>query len=384
LSLLLACIFLPFCMQSIWEQVYAGNTLLAYIIAVGGIVVAWIIIRLIKGYLLSWLKHFTSKTVTHYDDLLISTAEKFVIPFLYLFINYSILKQLNLRSGVEKVLDGAMAVITLFYAVRLINHVIHISIGGYMRRKGESEERIRHLNGLLIVVKAIVWVIGLLTLANNFGFDVSTLLASLGVGGIAIALASQAILGDLFSYLVIFFDKPFEIGDFVILNGDVMGVVEYIGIKTTRIRSLGGEQLILSNTNMTSSVIRNYKRMERRRVVFKTGVLYQTGYKQLQMIPGIITEIVKAQKDIMFDRAHLLEYGPSSINFEVVYYMLTADYNQYMDTQQTILFSIHEAFIKRGIEFAYPVQTVIVQAGREEPAGNGKLKPAEQPGKSLQ
>src|ERR1044072_5225724 len=128
---------------------------------------------------------------------------------------------------------------------------------------------------MLIVVKAFFLIIGLLTFVNNLGFNVSTLVTSLGVGGIAIALASQAILGDLFGYLVIFFDKPFEIGDFVILGPDVMGTVEYIGIKTTRIRSLSGEQLIISNTNMTNSTIRNYKRMERRRVVFKLSVPYK-------------------------------------------------------------------------------------------------------------
>jgi small-conductance mechanosensitive channel len=372
-------------MHSVWEQVYGGNTLLAYLMVAGGILIAWIVIRIIRRYILKWLEQFSARTVTHFDDLLISGVEKFILPFLYLFVNYTILKQLNLHPTVEKVLDGGMAVITMFFAVRLINHGMQLLINGYMRRKGETEERIRHLNGMLIVVKALVWIIGLLTLANNFGFDVSTLLASLGVGGIAIALASQAILGDLFSYLVIFFDKPFEIGDFVILTGDVMGTVEYIGIKTTRIRSLSGEQLILSNTNMTNSVIRNYKRMERRRAVFTIRVLYQTSLEQVQMIPGMITDIVKSQKDIMFDRAHLLEYGATSINFEVVYYMLTADYNQYMDTQQTILYSIHREFIKRGIQFAYPVQTVFVQPGAgNEVAPNGKLKPANQPENSVQ
>jgi small-conductance mechanosensitive channel len=227
----------------------------------------------------------------------------------------------------------------------------------------------------LIVVKALVWVVGLLTLANNFGFNVSTLLASLGIGGVAIALASQAILGDLFGYLVIFFDKPFEIGDFVILSNDVMGTVEYIGIKTTRIRSLSGEQLIISNTNMTNSTIRNYKRMERRRVVFRLQVPYKTSLKKVQMIPGLVTDIVKAQPDIQFDRAHLAEYGTYSINYEIVYFLLTDDFNKFMDTQQTILYSIREAFDKYGIEFAYPTQSLFVDApNTQEVVGNGNKR----------
>jgi small-conductance mechanosensitive channel len=322
--------------------------------------VAWVIIRIVKKIFVSQIEKFTRRTSNKYDDLLTNLIEKFVIPWLYIFANYSIIQQLNLHPRLDKVLDGAMAFVTVFFAVRLVNFMIQVSISGYMRRRGESEGRIRHLSGMLIVVKAFVWIIGLLTLARNYGFDVSTLLASLGVGGIAIALASQAILGDLFSYLVIFFDKPFEIGDFLILSNDVMGTVEYIGIKTTRIRSLSGEQLIISNTNMTNSTIRNYKRMERRRVVFKVGIVYQTPYELLQKIPAQLKAIVLEQNQITFDRAHLQEYAPSSINFEIVYFMESPDFNLFMDVQQQILFRIHEEFSKQGIEFAYPTQTVFI------------------------
>lgn len=347
-------------MESFWNEVYWGNTVMSYFIAAGGILVAWLIIRIVKKIFVTQIEKFTRRTNNTYDDLLTNLIEKFVIPWLYIFANYSIIQQLNLHPRFDKILDGAMAFVTVFFAVRLVNFMIQLSISGYMRRRGESEGRIRHLSGMLIVVKAFVWVIGLLTLARNFGFDVSTLLASLGVGGIAIALASQAILGDLFSYLVIFFDKPFEIGDFVILSSDVLGTVEYIGIKTTRIRSLSGEQLIISNTNMTNSTIRNYKRMERRRIVFKVGVVYQTPYELLQKVPAMLKAIVLEQKGITFDRAHLQEYGQYSVNFEIVYYLESPDYNQYMDVQQAVLFRIHEEFSKLGIEFAIPAQKLFL------------------------
>jgi small-conductance mechanosensitive channel len=365
-------------MESFWEKVYWGNSVLQYVIVFTGILLAWLVIRLIKTYVLKLVKKLTERTTNHYDDLLLNVAEKFVIPFLYIFINYSIIKQLTLHPRLEKVLDGAMAFVTMFFAVRLVNNLIVLMISGYMRRKGESEERINHLNGMLLVVKAFVWIIGLLTLANNFGFNVSTLIASLGVGGIAIALASQVVLGDLFSYLVIFFDKPFEIGDFVILNSDTMGAVEYIGIKTTRIRSLSGEQLVISNTQMTSSIIRNYKRMERRRIVFKLGVVYETPVDMIRQIPQMIAEIIKAQPDITFDRAHLSDYGDFSINFEMVYYIKSADYNKYMDTQQQILFAIHEAFDKNDIEFAYPTQTLFINdPGKDKPGDKDNAKGGE-------
>src|SRR5690606_30272375 len=150
-----------------------------------------------------------------------------------------------------------------------------LMVNGYMKRRHETPERIRQLNGVMIVIKALVWFVGFIFLLGNLGYDVRTMIAGLGVGGIAIALAAQTVLGDLFSYFVIFFDKPFEIGDFV-KAGDSMGTIEQIGIKTTRIRSLDGEQLVMSNTNLTSSTIRNYKRLEKRRVVTSIGVTYQT------------------------------------------------------------------------------------------------------------
>lgn len=359
-------------MGSLWQKLVWGNTVQSYALALIGIIFTWMVIRIVRKYLIQLLQKLSKRTSSRVDDIVLCMTDQFVLPWAFIFIVYNIVQQLNLHPKTDKILYGAFAFVTMFYAVRLVNNFIQLSISGYMRRRGESEDRIRHLHGLLIVVKALVWIVGLLTLANNFGFNVSTLLASLGVGGVAIALASQAILGDLFGYLVIFFDKPFEIGDFVILSNDVMGTVEYIGIKTTRIRSLSGEQLIISNTNMTNSTIRNYKRMERRRVVFRIMIPYHTPLKKVQMVPGLVGDIVKAQQNIQFDRAHLAEYGQYSINYEIVYYLLTDDYNKFMDTQQAILYSIREAFDKHGIEFAYPTQYLYVDAlSRREVVKNG-------------
>lgn len=183
------------------------------------------------------------------------------------------------------------------------------------------------------------------------------MIAGLGIGGVAVALAAQAILGDLFSYFAILFDRPFEVGDFIIL-GDFLGTIEHIGIKTTRVRSLGGEQLVFSNTDLTSSRVRNYKRMGQRRVVFKLGVTYQTTLTQLETIPGMIEKIVKNVKNTTFDRAHFLSYGDFSLIFEVVYYVMSRDYNKYMDIQQEINFAVKKEFEAGNIEFAYPTQTV--------------------------
>ena len=200
---------------------------------------------------------------------------------------------------------------------------------------------------------------GLVFLLDNLGFKVSAVITGLGIGGIAVALAAQTILGDLFAYFVIFFDRPFEIGDFIIV-GDKLGSVEYIGLKTTRVRSLSGEQLVFSNKDLTDSRIHNYKKMERRRVVFQLGVIYQTTLEQVKEIPAIVKQIIENQKDTAFDRGHFAKYGDFSLNFEFVYYVVGSDYNKYMDIQQAINLEIYKVFEEKGIEFAYPTQTLFM------------------------
>lgn len=174
------------------------------------------------------------------------------------------------------------------------------------------------------------------------------------------AIAAQTLLKDFFSYFSIVFDRPFKRGDFIII-GDYMGTVEYIGIKTTRLRSLGGEQLIFSNTDLTDSRVRNYKFMEKRRVLFRFGVTYETSLSRLKEIPKIIEAIIKDTKDTVFDRAHFFSYGDFSLIFEVVYYVIGPDYNKYMDIQQDINLAIKAEFEKKGINFAYFTQMLNVQ-----------------------
>jgi small-conductance mechanosensitive channel len=252
-----------------------------------------------------------------------------------------------------------MAVITTYFVVRLLNHAIQLAINGFMKRRNESAERIRQLNGVMVVIKSLIWFIGFIFLLGNLGYDVRTMIAGLGVGGIAIALAAQTVLGDLFSYFVIFFDKPFEIGDFI-KTGASSGTIEQIGIKTTRLRSLDGEQLVISNTDLTKTTIHNFKRLEKRRVAFTLQVIYGIKTDLLKQIPMIIKEIVSEHPGTAFDRAHLSKLDTSSINFDVVYIVDSADFGQYMDIQQAVLIKIMEAFEQRGIEFAYPTQTILV------------------------
>jgi len=220
---------------------------------------------------------------------------------------------------------------------------------------------------LCFLLRLALWVIAFLMVLDNFGFNITTLVASLGIGGIAVALAVQNILGDLFASLSIMLDKPFEIGDFIIV-GDVLGSVEHIGLKTTRLRGLGGEQVIFANSDLLKSRIHNHKRMETRRVAFVLRVAYGASDRQLARIPVLIREVVDAEAMAAFERAHFFNYGEWSLNFEIVYHFQSPDYVAHMDTQQAILLEIYRRFEREGIRFAHPLSIVRMAEGQELPA----------------
>lgn len=342
-----------------------------YLVAAGSIVLAWIILTVARRRIILLLKKLTARTTTDLDDLFINATEKFVIPYLYLTLNYSIITQLTLSPKLARILAAAVVVVTTYYAVRLVTFLLHGVVLLYMHRKNEPPERIRQLSGMLLVIKAFAWTIGIIMLIDNLGYDVTTIIAGLGVGGIAIALAAQNILGDLFSYFVIFFDKPFEVGDFIIVGAN-SGTVEKIGIKTSHVRSLDGQQLIMPNAEIVKSVIQNYKRLERRRVVFTLGVVYYTASEKLRKIPGIIRETIVAHELTTFDRAHFKNFGEFSIVYETVYYIESADYLVFMDTHHSVSLTIFEKFEREHIQFAFPTQTLFLKDGGlpDEPGGD--------------
>ena len=255
-------------------------------------------------------------------------------------------------------------VITFFIQAGLWgNGAIRFWVTDYRRDKIEEDaSRVTAVSALGFIGTLFVWIIVLLLILDNMGVEITSLIAGLGISGIAVALAVQNILGDLFASLSIILDKPFVIGDFIVI-GDFMGSVENIGLRTTRLRSLSGEQIVFSNTDLVQSRLRNYKQMADRRIVFSFGVLYQTPPKLLEVIPSWVQEIIEAQEHTRFDRAHFKDFGDFSLNFEVVYYMLVPDYLVYMDTQQTINLALFRRFAEAGVEFAYPTQTVLFVEG---------------------
>jgi len=346
-------------MNDFLDRVFLNNTVYNYLVALGIFILSIIIIKIAKKILINRLKVWVKKTKNIFDDFLVDILDKLVSPFLYFAAFYLAISSLELNSYFTKATNVLATGVLTFFIVHLILKITNYGIKIYWQRNNQSEILEHSLSGIIKVIRFVVWSLAIIFFLDNLGFQVTTVIAGLGIGGVAIALAAQALLKDLFSYFSIIFDRPFKIGDFLIV-GDLLGTVEHVGIKTTRIRSLGGEQLIFSNSDLTDSRVRNYKRMDKRRVVFKLGVIYQTSLKDLKEIPVIIEKIIKGIEDTIFDRAHFFSYGDFSLVFEVVYYVIGSDYNKYMDIQQEINFAIKEEFGKRKIEFAYPTQSIFL------------------------
>jgi len=229
-------------------------------------------------------------------------------------------------------------------------------------RAGDRGTIANALSLMKVLINVAVWSVVALVLLSNLGIDVTALVAGLGIGGIAIGLAAQGIFADLFASLSIILDRPFVRGDFVIF-GDHMGTIERIGIKSTRIRSLSGEQIVVSNANLLQTTIRNYQLLYERRVVFTLDVSYRTPVEVVQEIPALLEGAVRAARSTRFDRAHFKGFGASALTFEVAFYVLSSDYNVYMDVQQHINLTIMRGFAERDIEFAFPTRTVFFHDG---------------------
>ena len=345
--------------KPMFEQIYFGNSVSDYLASLAILLGGMAAIYIFKHYILSRLKRLAESSATTLDDLVVKAIERTLVPILYFGVLYASLHTLTLSGDFARGFDIAAIVLITVFVVRTLTAAVHHLLNTYSSVSAGSEEGSKQLKGIGGLLNFVIWVLALIFLLDNLGVKISAVVAGLGIGGIAVALAAQAVLGDLFSYFVIFFDKPFAVGDFIVV-GDKMGVVENIGIKTTRIRALSGEQLVFSNTDLTNSRVHNFKKMEKRRVVFKLGVTYQTPAEKLKRIPQIVKDIILSQTEAEFDRGHFANYGDFSLNFEFVYYVHGADYAKYMDIQQAINLAVFETFEKESIEFAYPTQTLFV------------------------
>lgn len=339
-------------------EVY-GNGLTQWGIAAALSVITLVVGLLVRLFLSRSLPAPQTGKDMHWPEVLHELVVRTWTLFLIIAAVYAGTTLLDLPGSVHRLVSSIFTV-ALFIQIALWADRIASAVLAWRLSALKSRSATRNALALIqFIVRVAVWSLALLLIFENVGFDVTALVAGLGVGGIAVALAAQSVLGDLFSSLAIVLDRPFEVGDFIVF-GDQSGTVEKIGIKTTRIRALSGEQIAVSNSDLVKTRVHNFKRMQERRVVFVLGVTYDTPADKLERIPEMVKTIVGAREGVRFDRAHFRSFGGSALEVEVVYWVLSGDYTEYMDCQQAINFAIFRAFEEHGIEFAFPSQTLYV------------------------
>ncbi len=348
------------------DTIIYGNTLQVWLTSLAIVIATWIVLRLFERVVLHRLHALAKRTSTDWDDLAAHVLGKTSTLFLLVVGVYFGARPLELGNQAPRIIAAVTVVALLVQAGLWANGLIEFWLDRYRKRQ-EDLSSITTMNALAFMSKVAAWVVVLLLVLGNLGVDITGLLTGVGIGGIAIALAVQKILSDLFASLTIVLDKPFVLGDFLIVD-DLMGTVEHIGLKSTRLTSISGEQLVFSNTDLLSSRIRNYGRMQERRAVFTIGVTYDTPRDKLRKLPELLQKAVESQEKTRFDRSHLKTFGDFSINFETMYYIGDSAYKTYMDIQQAVNLAVHRMFEDEGIEFAFPTQTVHLVGATAKPS----------------
>jgi len=338
------------------------NSLSAWLIA--GAVLAAVIITLLalRGFARRYHARAQETSETELLEIPALVLSRTTLLFFVVLAIFVALKTLTSGPKSQGFINSALT-IALFWQAGIWAAA---AAGAWLDRKrrrslASDKAALGSLGIIAFLVNVVIWSLVLLLTLDNLGVNITALVAGLGIGGIAVALALQNVLGDLFASLSIALDQPFVVGDFLNV-GDFLGSVEYIGIKSTRLRSLSGEQIIISNGDLLGSRVRNYGRMSERRVVFGTSVTYETAVEKIAQLPGIIREIVTSQESTRFDRAHFARHGDWALEFETVYYVLSADFNRYMDIQQAINLELHRRLAALGVEFAYPTRKIVLVA----------------------
>ena len=338
-----------------------GNSQTEIIIAISIFIAIWVLIFLFKKIFLVTLEKLAKKTDTKLDDLLVEVLKGLGWP-VYAWISfYFSTNFLNMPTWFDSFMDIFILLVLAYYLVKSFNKIVSFTAEQIIQKREEKDE---HDNAIITLIskflRSIVWLFAVLFVLSNFGFEVTTFLAGIGIGGIAIALALQGVLTDLFASLSIYLDKPFKVGDFIVVGAD-SGVVQTIGIKSTRIKTLQGQELVMSNKELVETRVHNYKKMDKRRIVFNIGVTYETPTSKMKKIPEIIKKVYENVEDADLDRVHFKSFDDFALTYEIVYYVNTNEYVKYMDIQQNVNLEIKEQFEKEKIDMAYPTQTLYVK-----------------------
>ncbi len=342
------------------EQLTQAVNALPYGMAIAITLALFVVLSILKRIVLKRAEALAKKTETDLDDFIVELVESFGWPFYLAISLYVGVQFVELTPFWVDVSNKLLVLFTVYYSTRVAIRLVDYGIKKYYESHNDKDLSILELIGN--IVKMTLWFVALMLIIQNWGFDISALVAGVGIGGIAIAFAVQNILGDIFASFSIYFDKPFKKGDFIVI-GDDSGTVERIGLKSTRIRTLQGEELVVSNKELTETRIHNYKRMRKKTIFFKFGIAYETPTKKLKKVHKIMADIFKGVEDAELSRVHFREYGDFALIYEVMYYVKNSDYITYLNVQEEINMKMKERFEKEGIEFAYPTQTIYLKKG---------------------
>jgi small-conductance mechanosensitive channel len=337
--------------------VWLGNTIRDWLIAAAVLAVAIALLMVVKAFVVGRFFRFAARTSNEVDDLVVDLLKRTRITVLVVLAVAAVgFLLLQLVPPVRTALKFVAVFALFFQGMSWGNGIITFWMQRYAARRGMTTgPSAATVGALVVLVRILLFLVLFLFALDNLGFEITPLITGLGIGGIAVALAVQNILGDLFAALSIVLDKPFAVGDFIVIDTH-SGTVEHIGLKSTRLRSLSGEQIIIGNADLLKARINNFQRMVERRAVFRLGVVYETTPEQLARIPSIVRLAVVRQNLTRFDRCHFKQYTNVDLEFETVYWMLTSDYNLYMDTQQAINLEIFRRFSEEKIEFARTIR----------------------------
>ena len=308
------------------------------------------------------LEYLAQKTSKQLDDVVVE-AIKSIRPWVYTLIAlYAALRLYELPQTADLIINGILYTAFVWQAIQVISCFIRYAIASYIEKDEDGDGVVdpgaaTAADMLTLISKIALWVFGVLFVLSNLGIEVTSLIAGLGIGGIAVAFALQGVLGDLFASFSIYFDRPFRIGDFIIIGAD-SGTVEKIGIKSTRIRTLQGEELVVSNTELTTARVQNFKKMQERRIASQFGITYETPQEKVKMVNGIVERAFKDIDGARLDRVHFTTFADSALLFDVVYYIESSEFVDYLNAQQQFNYTLMERFAEVGIEFAYPTQTI--------------------------
>jgi small-conductance mechanosensitive channel len=347
------------------DRQWYGDSMKQWMMAAATLGAVYVLLSVIRRVLVRRVGALSARTETHWDDLAVEIVRRTRPYFLFIIALYAASRVVHVPMEIARVFRALSVLAVLLQAGVWGNGLIGFTADHYVRQRATSDTGTRTtINAVGYAGRLILWGLLVVTALQNFGINVTALVTGLGIGGIAIALAVQNILGDLFAALAIVLDKPFVVGDAIQVE-DVNGTIEHVGLKTTRIRSLSGEQVIIANADLLKSRIRNYKRMEHRRATFHIDLAFDTPADKLAAVPAMVKEIVEAQQLTRFERSHLLTMAEPGLRVENVFYVLDPDYNKYADIQHTINLELVRRFHREQIQFGYITRTLHLQPSEQ-------------------